>query len=233
MSALLPREPRPTIEITPLPGGRSGAGIEVRPGEILILTGGQGGAAAALLEAAVGRRTSVAVQATIGGLSLGDLSPRTRRKAARSLRLCYIASEPALISNLTIMENLLLPIRYVGGRDEAEAAQEALERLGAAGLQDAARWLPARLTPSERKSVALIRGLLPRPLAAVMHEPVSGLEGASLESGKEQIRAALGEGGCAILAAAHDPAPYEDLGARTVNLGDLLHHEAFESRSLS
>jgi putative ABC transport system ATP-binding protein len=194
--------------------------ISVQAGRMVVLTGPPGSGKSAILGAAAGVSAMPGVRAILAGRQLGAMPHRKRRAEARSLRLFYLPHDPPLISNLTVLENLLLPIRYLGERKESEALKEAALLLDAAGLSEAASWLPARLTTEDRKTTALIRGFMRRPSVALLDDVFSGLAGRSLDAVRSLIRSALDSGACAILAAALDPDPYRELGADTVVLPD-------------
>jgi len=229
-SSSAPAESEPVILIEPDRGGqRPGAPavaaprIEVRSGEMVVVTGPPGSGKSALLAAAAGRAALPHVRASVGGIPLTDLPHRRRRAYCRALRLLYLPQEPALISNLSVIENLLLPIRYFGEMAEGAATKEALILLAAAGLRHTASHLPARLTLEDRKTVALLRGFLRSPTVALLDDPLSGLDEESLVAVRPLLRSALAGGRCAILAAAPDADLYTDLGAAIVPLAARRH----------
>lgn len=203
-----------------VPEGAAGLpSVAVPEGGMVALTGPPGSGTSALLAAAAGVRPLPGLSARVGGRDLGALPHRRRRAERRALRLLYLPQEPALISNLTVLENILLPIRYLGERPEREAGREARDLLEASGLiRDAGR-LPSHLSAKDVRTVALFRGFLRRPRAAILDEPLAGLDEPRLAGILPLVRSALaGKGGpaCAILAAAADPSPLEALGARIV-----------------
>jgi ABC-type lipoprotein export system ATPase subunit len=142
------------------------------------------------------------------------MSHRGRRRALADLRLLYLSQEAPLVSNLTVLENLLLPMRYLGEGDEREAIGRALVLMDAAGLGWAAGYLPARLSDEDRRTAAILRGFLRRPAAAILDDPLSGLRESSLAALLPLVRAALQDDGCAILAAATEMSAFTGLPAR-------------------
>ena len=192
--------------------------IEVREGEMVIMSGPPGCGTARILAALAGLRATPPGAATVAGRSLWHLPHRRRRETLASLRLLHLPHEPALLSNLTVMENILLPLRYLGERPGEDAVPEGLRLLDAAGLGWAARRLPAALTPEARKAVALIRGFLRRPRVALLDDPLGELEGAMIEAVRPLLEATRATGECALLAAARHAAPFEGLEARHVDL---------------
>ena len=207
--------------------------LVVNPGEMVVLTGPPGSGTSAALRALAGQSSwSEHGTAQIGGLSLAELTHRQRRRAAQRVRLFYLPHEPALISNLTVMENILLPLRYMGERSESEGTRETLVLLDAAGVGWASGLLPSRLGPEAVKAVALIRGFIRRPEAALLDDPFSDLDEIGMAGIVPMVRSTLSGRHCAILAASRDLALFQGLDYRRAEITELLgHHHAGEESS--
>jgi len=224
-------EPLIVVRPAPVPEGAEGdapavPAIEVGAGEIVVLTGPPGGGKSALLRAAAGLARFPAGRPLIAGHDLGAMSHRRRRHVVTALRLLYLPEEPVLISNLTVLENLLLPIRYFRERTEDDALREALVLLDASGLGWSAGSLPGRLSLENRRTVALLRGFLRRPAVALLDEPFLGLDEESFAGVRPLLRAAVRHGRCAVLAAARDTVPFVEMGARPAFMGARSHPAA-------
>jgi ABC-type lipoprotein export system ATPase subunit len=193
----------------PWPGGP----LHVLAGQVAVVTGPAGCGKSHLLRAAAGLSLVPGRRVLVAGHELGSMPHRARRRAAAGMRLFYLPQEAPLLSNLTVLENLLLPIRYLGEREEKEALAEAGDLLRAMGIGWAAGELPARLSDEDRRTAAIIRGFLRRPAVALLDDPLSGLDEASLAGALPLIRSALQSWGCAILAAAPDMDGFEGLPA--------------------
>ncbi len=190
--------------------------IEVMAGELVLLTGPPGAGQSLILEALRGGFIPAVASASLGGSDFSRLGHRRRRLKARELRLAWLPAEPALISNVTVMENLLLPLRYFGEMSDEKAAREAFILLHASGLGWASALLPSSLSPEDRKTVAIFRGLLRRPKVALMDDPLGGLDAASLAGVRPLLKATIARGECAILATAPDVGAYAGMKYRTV-----------------
>jgi putative ABC transport system ATP-binding protein len=211
----------------PREGAGEGSGwppepLVVRPGEMVVLTGPAGSGKSHLLRLAAGLAHDDHRRVTIAGHDLGSLSARGRRQALAAMRLLYLSQEAPLVSNLTVLENLLLPTRYLGEGSEREAIGRALALMDAAGIGWAAGYLPARLSEEDRRAAALLRGFLRRPVAAILDDPLSGLRESGLTAVLPLVRAALMENGCAILAAATEMIAFTGLPAREAPLPSSL-----------
>ncbi len=192
--------------------------IQVRSGELVLLTGPPGAGQSLILESLRGSWIPAVASASLGGSDFSRLGHRRRRLKAKELRLAWLPAEPALISNVTVMENLLLPLRYFGEMSDEQATREAFILLHASGLGWASALLPSSLSPEECKAVAIFRGLLRRPKVALLDDPLGGLDAASLAEVRALVRATIARGECAILATAPDLGAYAGMSYRTVEV---------------
>jgi len=209
----------PLIRLSPPAGGSV---LEVGEGEMVILTAPPGSGTSAALRALSGEEPLPDDgQAVVEGKELARLSHRQRRRARQALRLFHLPHDPPLISNLTVMENLLLPATFLAERPAEEAEREGLRLLDQAGVGWTASMLPGRLPPEARKAIALVRGFLRRPRVALLDDPLAELDAAGLAGIRPMIGDALAGGGCAILATARDLVPFSGLPYRLVEMATL------------
>ena len=104
--------------------------------------------------------------------------PDARLSAIRNRELGFVFQFHHLLPDLTVRENLLLPLRMRGalnraGRDRAEAL------LAQVGLGDRANHVPAQLSGGERQRAALARALVNEPKALLCDEPSGNLDAAN------------------------------------------------------
>ena len=213
--------PLVTIEIDPgadPPAAWPAAPLTVRRGELAVVTGPAGCGKSHLLRAAAGLAVDAGRRALVAHHELGTLSVRRRRATLAALRLFYLPQDPPLVSNLNVLDNLLLPIRWLGERDEAEAIEEAHRLLGASGIAWAAAALPSRLSDEDRRTAALLRGFLRRPAIALLDRPFLGLDDDRRAGVLPLIRGALVETGCAILATSSSLNGFEGLSPREIRM---------------
>ncbi len=86
--------------------------------------------------------------------------------------LVFVHQDPALVDDGDVLHNVTLPAR-VAGLAVHDEARRLLQQLG---LLDVASLLPARLSPSQARRVALTRALLLRPGVLIVDEPTTGLD---------------------------------------------------------
>jgi putative ABC transport system ATP-binding protein len=164
--------------------------LAVAEGEVGVLLGRSGSGKSTVLMIAGGWTRPDA-----GGVSV----PGGTRTPAWS-GTAYLAQRFALLPELSVAENVALPLR-LDGRDTSPAAR-ILERLSLDGLRDR---LPSEISIGQQQRTALARALVGRPRALLADEPTSHQDAGSAEL----VWAALAEAaadGTACLVATHDDA---------------------------
>jgi len=82
----------------------------------------------------------------------------------------------ALVSNLSVYDNVALPLRYHGGLTEAELSERAIEALSLFGLQDHLSDRPAGLGEVQQRQVAMARVRAMRPEIVLVQDPFEGMD---------------------------------------------------------
>jgi len=177
--------------------------MTIDPGEIVALRGPSGSGKSTLLNI-IGCLDGP----TRGTYSLGgrDVSTLNRRERAW-VRLHYIGfifQSFHLISDNTVLENVTLPLYYVGlGRDEREGrAVDLLERVG---LGHRMSHRPAQLSGGEKQRVAIARAVAAQPRLLLADEPTGALD---TKTGNEVMDLLLeihAAGSLTLIIVTHDP----------------------------
>jgi len=154
----------------------------------------------------------------LGGERLDTLSER-RRALLRRRRVGYVFQFFNLVANLSVADNVELPMLLVGLSPGAarERRVELLDRLGLARYAGNA---PSELSGGEQQRVALARALANEPTVLLADEPTGNLDTAA---GREVV-SLLGEcheAGQTIVLVTHDPNVGASAG-RLVRMGDGL-----------
>ena len=167
--------------------------------------------------------------ATTGRYSLGgrDVSELTggQRARIRNSQIGFIFQAFNLLGDLTVWENVALPLSYRGlePRDRRKCALNALERMGMAHRLD---HYPAQLSGGQQQRVAVARAVAGEPLIILADEPTGNLDS---ENGEQvmDLLAELHRTGSTICMVTHDPR-HARHAERTIHLldGNILSIES-------
>ncbi len=164
--------------------------FRVAPGDVLGLVGPNGAGKTTTLRALAG-----ILQPSSGSIAIGGIDLAKDPVAAKS-RLAFIPDEPALFDYLTVGEHLAFCARLYGVADAAPRIPQLLEELELTAKRDA---LPTELSRGMKQKLAIACGLLHRPSALLLDEPLTGLDPVGIRRMKETITARAREGTAVIL----------------------------------
>jgi phospholipid/cholesterol/gamma-HCH transport system ATP-binding protein len=155
--------------------GHDGLEMEVRENEIFGVVGGSGAGKSVLLRTILGLRRPDGGRVEMYGQDMLRLSRAARGKLVRSYGVTF--QNGALISSLTVAQNIQLPLREYYSMPEATLTELAELNLALVGLPpDAADKYPAQLSGGMIKRAALARALSLEPKLLFLDEPTSGLD---------------------------------------------------------
>ena len=177
-----------------------GVDIDVMAGEVLGIAGGSGSGKSVLLRTLVGLNIPQAGEVTVEGRPVSQLSP-----AERAAFMGMLFQQGALFSSLTVLENIMLPMREHTGLEPAEQEVLAAIKLGMVGLETAAgAKLPSALSGGMVKRAALARALALDPRVLLLDEPTSGLDPVAAD-GIDELIGQLNETlGVTVVVVTHD-----------------------------
>jgi len=133
----------------------------------------------------------------VQGLSLSE------RARIRNQEIGFIFQSFNLIGDLTVFENVELPLTYRGMRaaERRERVHAALERVG---MAHRAKHLPSQLSGGQQQRVAVARAVGGQPLILLADEPTGNLDSKNGEAVMELLRE-LHREGATICMVTHDP----------------------------
>ena len=149
-----------------------GVDLAVDRGETVAVVGESGSGKSTLLSLLAGLDAPSRGTIRVDG---GDLAAMSERELAgyRARALGIVFQQFHLMSGLTALENVSLPLELQGADDATARARDALEHVG---LVDRAGHLPARLSGGECQRVALARALVVEPALLLADEPSGSLD---------------------------------------------------------
>ena len=143
-------------------------------GEFAVLLGPSGSGKSTLLNLISGVDLPSSGDVVIDGTNLTALTEK-RRTLFRRKQIGLVFQFFNLVSTLTVLENLLLPLN-LNGIAGKEAKERAMNLLGTVGLADRSGSFPDRLSGGEQQRVAIARALSHDPLLVLADEPTGNLD---------------------------------------------------------
>ncbi|WP_396623370.1 ABC transporter ATP-binding protein [Luteitalea sp.] len=139
------------------------------------------------------------------------------RARTRNREIGFIFQSFNLIGDLTVYENVELPLTYMGmsGADRTSRVTRALERVG---MAHRARHLPGQLSGGQQQRVAVARAVVTQPSILLADEPTGNLDSHNGEAVMQLLRD-LHADGATICMVTHDPR-YAAHATRSVHLFD-------------
>ncbi|HVB31002.1 MAG TPA: ABC transporter ATP-binding protein [Gemmatimonadaceae bacterium] len=147
----------------------------------------------------------------VAGLDAGD------RARVRNRQIGFIFQAFNLIGDLTVYENVELPLTYRGmsANERKERVHAALDRVG---MSHRVKHFPAQLSGGQQQRVAVARAVAGDPAILLADEPTGNLDSANGEQVMDLLRE-LHRNGATICMVTHDPR-YAAHADRSVNLFD-------------
>jgi ABC-type transporter Mla maintaining outer membrane lipid asymmetry ATPase subunit MlaF len=151
--------------------------FSLAPGQALAITGPSGCGKSIALTLALAGRHPTRGEVLVSGKQLSHLDDAGI--AHLRTRVGYVAQQGALLGNLSLLDNLALPVRYHHRAGEAETRRAVAAACEAVDLEpgDIPMVQPALATQEMRQLVALAKALVLEPSVLLIDEPASGLGG--------------------------------------------------------
>jgi putative ABC transport system ATP-binding protein len=191
--------------------------FRVEPGEFTSVMGPSGSGKSTLLNLVAGLDRPTSGRVVVDGQDLTRQSETELARFRRS-RIGFVFQFFNLLSNLTVLENVLVPAELAGVRP-AEASLRARSLLEELGITPVAKSFPANLSGGQRQRVAIARALVNRPALILADEPTGALDSNAGSQVMELLEELNGRGQTIVLVT-HDPKLATGHGRRVVTLRD-------------
>ncbi|WP_157007905.1 ABC transporter ATP-binding protein [Agromyces laixinhei] len=178
--------------------------LEVRPGELLVVTGPSGAGKTTLLNLLGGLDRPTSGRVHLGDDELSTLG-EDELAAVRRDRLGYIFQSFGLIPVLSAAENVEVPLR-LQRMDPVERNARVAESLDLVGLADHAAQRPYELSGGQQQRVGIARALAVRPQLLLADEPTGQLDSGTAATVMDLIGELVHARGVAAVITTHDPA---------------------------
>jgi putative ABC transport system ATP-binding protein len=194
----------------------SGVHLEIRHGEFVSIAGPSGCGKSTLLSIVGLLDSPTEGGYAIHGRPVASLST-SERSRIRNREIGFIFQAFNLIGDLTVFENVELPLTYrnMAHGDRRKRVQEVLERVGMAHRM---KHYPTQLSGGQQQRVAVARALGGQPSILLADEPTGNLDSKNSEAVMDLLKE-LHREGATICTVTHDPR-YAGIADRTIHLVD-------------
>lgn len=149
--------------------------LEVQRGEVLTIVGGSGSGKSVLLRSILGLQKPTEGEILINGVNILRSEDNIRQEVAQKMGVLF--QKGALYSSLSVIENVMLPLKEFTHLGEQDMRELALMKLLLVGLERHIADNPVQsLSGGMIKRVALARALILEPDLLLLDEPTAGLD---------------------------------------------------------
>ena len=151
-----------------------GVSLSIEKGEFVAIVGQSGSGKSTMMKVLGCLDIPTRGDYHLNGVDVRELSDR-ELSAIRNKEIGFIFQQYNLIQNLTVLENVELPLIYQGVNmdDRREMAMEALERVGLAGR---VKHKPTEMSGGQQQRVAIARAIATHPPIIMADEPTGALD---------------------------------------------------------
>lgn len=180
-----------------------GVSLEIQRGEFICIMGPSGSGKSSLLYLL--GLLDVPTQGRVW-LDTEDTSKYGEDEMAncRLAKLGFVFQFHFLLAEFSAVENVSLPMRRLGKRDDAAARAWGMELLNRLGVADQAAKYPHQLSGGQRQRVAIARALANDPLVILADEPTGNLDSVSGATVRQIFRDLAHEMGQTVIVVTHD-----------------------------
>ena len=207
----------------------SGIHMDIKQGEYVAISGPSGCGKSTLLAILGLLDTPSDGKYWLNGQEVADL-PMSQRARVRNREIGFIFQSFNLIGDLTVFENVELPLIYRGMKsaERRERANAALDRVG---MAHRAKHLPSQLSGGQQQRVAVARAVGGQPSILLADEPTGNLDSKNGEAVMDLMRE-LHRGGATICMVTHDPR-YARHADRSIHLfdGRVVEEDGLKNRA--
>jgi putative ABC transport system ATP-binding protein len=190
--------------------------LEIRKGEYVSIAGPSGGGKTTLLSILGLLDAPTDGEYLLDGQPVATLSASDRAEV-RNRQIGFVFQAFNLIGDLTVEENVELPLTY-RGMSTVERRRRVADALERVGMSNRARHYPPQLSGGQQQRVAVARAVAGEPAILLADEPTGNLDSSNGEAVMDLLQQ-LHQGGATICMVTHDPR-YAAHADRSVELFD-------------
>ncbi len=194
----------------------AGIHLDINKGEYVSISGPSGCGKSTLLSLLGLLDTPTSGTYILNDQSADNLN-LSQRARIRNREVGFVFQAFNLIGDLTVYENVELPLTY-RGMPSAERKQRANDALEKVGMAHRTKHFPSQLSGGQQQRVAVARAVVGEPSILLADEPTGNLDSTNGEAVMDLLRE-LHSGGATICMVTHDPR-YADYAERNISLFD-------------
>ncbi len=194
-----------------------GIDLSLGEGEFAAIIGKSGSGKSTLLNMLTGIDHPTSGQVVVDGVDLYAMT-ESKRSLWRGQNLGIVFQFFQLLPMLNLLENVMLPMDYVGMYDIDQRPKKAMELLALVGLEEHAQQLPRAVSRGQQQSAAIARALANDAPILVADEPTGNLDSRSASKIIDLFEKLSGQGKTIVMVT-HDPSLTER-ASRTVFISD-------------
>jgi putative ABC transport system ATP-binding protein len=191
--------------------------LDVGAGELVAVTGKSGSGKSTLLNLIAGIDRPTSGEVIVAGTPVHRSAEHALARW-RGATVGVVFQFFQLLPTLTVVENVMLPMDFLGARPAKARRSCALELLARVGLVDQAGKLPSALSGGQQQRVAIARALANDPKVVTADEPTGNLDSETAVAVLD-LFGALAVGGTTVVIATHER-EIARIATRTVALAD-------------
>ena len=150
-----------------------GVTLTIEPGEFVAVVGRSGSGKTTMLDLLGLLLKPTSGELRIDGVETTKLGDRERARM-RARKVGFVFQEYNLLSGLNVLENVMLPRRYV--KDGSDGRARAIELIDRVGLSDRIKHRPTELSGGQMQRVAIARSMVNRPSLILLDEPTGAVD---------------------------------------------------------
>ena len=194
-----------------------GVSLDIEKGEFVAVVGQSGSGKSTMMNVLGCLDIPTRGTYRLDGVDVRELSDKELSRI-RNKQIGFIFQQYNLIQNLTVLENVELPLIYQG-IDPIDRRELAIQALTRVGLADRAQHKPTQMSGGQQQRVAIARALAMQPEVLLFDEPTSALDPQMVGEVLDVMRR-LAEEGLTMIVVTHEMAFARDVSSDVVYMSD-------------
>src|SRR6266550_4446391 len=178
-----------------------GVTLDIEKGDFVAVVGRSGSGKTTMLDL-----LGLLLKPTAGALFIDDVDTARLgdrdRAHMRARKVGFVFQEYNLLSGLNVLENVMLPLRYV--KDGKAGKQRAIELIDRVGLADRIKHRPSELSGGQMQRVAIARSMVNRPSLILLDEPTGAVDTETAQQLVDLLKVLNSEDQVTIVLVTHD-----------------------------